>query len=125
MLLKPSRRREKLKSEPTSKMGTSKLKLVEISDTGQGILAKTLDRIFNPGFTTKGAKVGVGLRLAICYKIIVDEHKGYISVSSEVEKGTTFIIVLPSETGKPELRCIQKNKGSRILYLVSCIDGIM
>ncbi|MCH8292534.1 PAS domain S-box protein, partial [Candidatus Poribacteria bacterium] len=76
---------------------------VEISDTGRGIPAETLDRIFDPGFTTKGVKVGVGLGLAICYKIIVDEHKGHISVSSEVGKGTTFTIVLPQhrgETGK-------------------------
>jgi len=45
-------------------------------------------------------KVGVGLGLAICYKIIVDEHKGHISVSSEVGKGATFTIVLPQHRGE-------------------------
>ena len=65
-----------------------------ISDTGRGIPAKDIDRIFDLGFTTKGVKVGVGLGLSICYKIVVDEHKGHIHVSSEPDKGTTFTITL-------------------------------
>jgi signal transduction histidine kinase len=69
--------------------------IVEISDTGTGISPGDIDRIFDPGFTTKGVKVGVGLGLSICYQIIVDEHKGHIDISSEPGKGTTFIIVLP------------------------------
>jgi len=68
---------------------------IEISDTGEGIPAKHFDKIFDPGFTTKGVKVGVGLGLSICYKIVVDEHKGRIDVSSELSKGTTFTITLP------------------------------
>ncbi len=68
---------------------------IEISDNGVGISPESIDRIFDPGFTTKGVKVGVGLGLAICYKIIVDEHKGRMDVSSEADKGTTFTIALP------------------------------
>ena len=57
--------------------------VIEISNTGIGIPPEDIDRIFDPGFTTKGVKVGVGLGLAICYQIIVDEHRGHIDVSSE------------------------------------------
>ncbi len=69
---------------------------VQISDTGTGIKPEHLERIFDPGFTTKGAGVGTGLGLAICYKIIQD-HKGKLDVESEVGKGTTFTIRLPVE----------------------------
>jgi len=68
---------------------------IEISDTGKGIPAENLDRIFDPGFTTKGVKVGVGLGLPICYQIVVNEHKGSIDVASELGEGTTFTITLP------------------------------
>ena len=69
--------------------------VIEISDTGTGIPAEDIDRVFDPGFTTKRGRVGVGFGLSICYKIIVDEHKGRINVSSEPGKGTTFTIMLP------------------------------
>jgi two-component system NtrC family sensor kinase len=67
---------------------------VTISDTGVGIPKEILDRIFEPGFTTKRAGVGTGLGLSICRKIIEDHH-GRIAVESEVGKGTTFTITLP------------------------------
>ncbi len=69
--------------------------IIEISDTGTGISSQDMDRIFDPGFTTKGVRVGVGLGLSICYQIVVDEHKGHIDVSSESGRGTTFTITLP------------------------------
>ena len=68
---------------------------IEISDTGKGIPSEDINSIFDLGFTTKGVKVGVGLGLSICYKIVFDEHKGRIDVSSELSKGTTFTITLP------------------------------
>jgi PAS domain S-box-containing protein len=68
---------------------------VEISDTGAGIPQQDLEKIFDPGFTTKGVGVGTGLGLSICYQIIQD-HKGEIQVKSEVGKGTTFTIILPT-----------------------------
>ena len=73
---------------------------IEISDTGKGIPAEDTNRIFDPGFTTKGVKVGVGLGLSICHKIIVDEHKGHIGVSNELGNGTTFTIMLPLLKGE-------------------------
>jgi signal transduction histidine kinase len=67
---------------------------VAISDTGKGIPPEHLARIFDPGYTTKGAGVGTGLGLSICYQI-VEAHGGDISVASTPGVGTTFRFVLP------------------------------
>jgi PAS domain S-box-containing protein len=69
---------------------------VQIADTGRGIRPEHLHKIFDPGFTTKGAGVGTGLGLAICYNII-QKHRGSITVQSELGKGTEFTIMLPIE----------------------------
>ena len=68
--------------------------VVEVCDTGGGIRAADLDRIFDPFYTTKGATSGVGLGLAICHGIVT-ALGGEISVSSEPGRGTTFKVVLP------------------------------
>jgi len=68
---------------------------IELKDTGVGISEENISRIFDPGYTTKGANVGTGLGLSICYQII-QEHKGEIEVESKVGKGTTFKIILPT-----------------------------
>jgi len=67
---------------------------ITISDTGKGIEQDNLEKIFDPGFTTKGVGVGTGLGLSISYKII-EKHKGKISVHSQVNRGTSFIIEIP------------------------------
>lgn len=67
---------------------------IEVSDTGPGIAEQNLEKIFDPFFTTKETGHGVGLGLAISYGII-KEHKGSISVESELGKGTTFTVRLP------------------------------
>lgn len=64
-----------------------------VSDTGAGIPADVIDRIFEPYFTTKAD--GTGLGLAMVYKV-VKEHGGDIYVQSEVGKGTCFRITLPA-----------------------------
>jgi signal transduction histidine kinase len=68
---------------------------VAVTDTGSGISAEHVARIFDPGFTTKGAGVGTGLGLAICYQI-VGAHGGRIGVESVQGKGTTFVVSLPA-----------------------------
>jgi signal transduction histidine kinase len=68
--------------------------VVEISDTGCGIPPQFMNKIFDPGFTTKGVGVGTGLGLAICYRIVAN-HQGKIEVDSAVGKGSTFRIILP------------------------------
>ena len=67
---------------------------IRVSDSGKGIPSYNLDRIFDPGFTTKGVGVGTGLGLPICHQIIED-HAGKINVRSEPGKGSTFTIELP------------------------------
>lgn len=66
--------------------------VITIADTGPGIPAPILDKIFIPFFTTKAQ--GTGLGLAICHKL-VRQHGGDISVASEDGKGTEFTIRLP------------------------------
>ena len=70
-----------------------------VRDTGSGIPADKLPRIFDRFFTTKkgpdeSGKGGTGLGLATC-KSIIDAHQGRIRVESTVGKGTAFIIKLP------------------------------
>lgn len=69
---------------------------VTIADTGIGIPAEHLPRIFDPFFSTKGVGKGTGLGLAITRRIVEDHH-GIIEVASEVGRGTTFTIHLPAE----------------------------
>ncbi|MDP3028746.1 MAG: ATP-binding protein [Deltaproteobacteria bacterium] len=66
----------------------------EITDTGHGIAKENLDRIFLPFFTTKAPGKGTGLGLAICYNVI-EKLGGRLTVESEEDKGTTFIVCLP------------------------------
>jgi len=70
--------------------------IVAITDSGQGIPTEIKEQIFTPFFTTKAAGEGSGLGLDIVKKII-DKHDGKIEVDSEVDKGTTFSILLPME----------------------------
>jgi two-component system NtrC family sensor kinase len=71
--------------------------MVEIEDTGAGIPVEHVARIFEPGFTTKGARVGMGLGLLITQQI-VDQHGGRIAVRSTPGVGTTFTVHLPAST---------------------------
>jgi hypothetical protein len=65
---------------------------VMVADTGQGIPADRLPRIFDPFYTTK--EKGMGLGMAITHRI-VEDHKGTIDVKSEVGLGTTFTVHFP------------------------------
>lgn len=67
---------------------------IEVTDTGSGIEQSQLDEIFTPFYTTKALGKGTGLGLSISYSII-HQHKGQLTVSSEVGKGTTFTVILP------------------------------
>jgi signal transduction histidine kinase len=66
--------------------------IIDVIDTGSGILKENLSKLFNPLFTTKAK--GQGLGLAVC-KRLVDAHGGVINVESEVNKGSKFTVTLP------------------------------
>jgi two-component system, NtrC family, sensor kinase len=73
--------------------------LVEVHDNGCGIAAEHLDRIFEPFFTTKPVGEGTGLGLSISHDIIRGLG-GELSVSSTLDVGTTFRILLPATPGE-------------------------
>jgi len=66
---------------------------IEFSDNGKGIKGEISKKIFDPFFTTKTG--GSGLGLAVCRKIICENHLGMINIKSQVGKGTKVIIRLP------------------------------
>ena len=65
---------------------------IAVIDTGRGIAPEHLPNIFRPFYTTKGSGTGLGLSLS---RRIAEEHHGRIEVTSEVGKGTKFLVVLP------------------------------
>ncbi len=94
--------------------------VLSFSDTGSGISPDIISKIFDPFFTTKEKGKGTGLGLATVYGIVKD-HKGYISVSSQLTKGTTFEIYFPLSQRtvqpllKPEMTVIEGDESILIV----------
>jgi len=74
--------------------GDDRQVVIQVADTGHGIAAKNLERVFEPFFSTKLGRGGTGLGLAITYGL-VQELGGGIAVASEEGQGTTFTLHFP------------------------------
>ncbi|MCB1065507.1 MAG: ABC transporter substrate-binding protein [Verrucomicrobiae bacterium] len=99
---------------------------IDIRDVGEGIPIENLAHIFEPFYTTKEVGKGTGLGLATVFGI-VEQHDGWVSVDSEVGRGSTFSVWLPraqkEETEmKPERRAgsrgVREMGGSETILLV-------
>ena len=77
--------------------------LFQVSDTGEGMSRATVDKIFDPFFTTKQIGKGTGLGLSTALGI-VKSHGGFLSVDSEIGKGTTFKVFLPAAMSDEDLQ---------------------
>jgi len=72
---------------------------ITVEDTGGGIPPAIQSKVFDPFFTTKGVGRGTGQGLSLAHNSIVKKHGGKIWFESEVGKGTTFFIQLPTKDG--------------------------
>jgi len=97
----PERGKITVKTRPFRKPGGESYAQIEFTDTGCGIPGEHLEEIFNPFFTTK--TTGSGLGLSISHQIIQD-HRGYIDVESQLDKGSSFFINLPVNQDYPKRR---------------------
>jgi PAS domain S-box-containing protein len=93
-----------------------------IEDTGSGISLETQKRIFEPFFTTKSRGQGTGLGLSVVHGI-VRAHHGAIRVSSELDRGTTFDVFLPTHNetsntaGVSQRPLVARGNGEHILFV--------
>ncbi|MBU1344104.1 MAG: PAS domain S-box protein [Proteobacteria bacterium] len=102
---------------------------LEVSDTGHGIDAENMDKIFDPYFTTKRPDSGTGLGLAVVHGII-EEHGGYIKVYSKKGQGSIFHVFLPAIRGNQEINGLKNTKeplifGSETIMLVDDEEHIL
>ena len=84
--------------EPTVSISTKKVgdkAEISVSDNGNGIPQKVLDKIFQPFFTTKPTGQGTGLGLSLSYDIVTKGHGGELKVETKENEGSVFTILLP------------------------------
>jgi signal transduction histidine kinase len=97
----------------TKELNSSEVCVV-ISDTGPGIAEESLNRIFEPYFTTKNQGSGLGLMIV---ERIIRDHGGFIEVSSEENRGTTFRVYLG--VAEPRIRLLESESSTPSTHLTS------
>ena len=96
--------------------------VITVADTGTGIPAHVLNKIFEPFYTTKEIGKGTGLGLSTVMAI-VKSHGGFVTVYSEVNQGTTFKVYLPAQTSsiskaeQAEVVNLPRGKGETVLVV--------
>ena len=90
-----------IKTRSFMKPGGEPYVQIEFTDTGCGISSDHLEEIFNPFFTTKTTGSGLGLSIS---NQIVRDHRGYIDVESQLNKGSSFFVNLPVNQNHPKRR---------------------
>jgi PAS domain S-box-containing protein len=104
--------------------------IVGVSDTGTGITGAVIDKIFDPFFTTKEIGHGTGLGLSTVLGI-VKSHGGFITVQSEIGKGTTFKVFLPAmvdsdgKSGKTEISAESLRGNGEVVLVVDDEPAIL
>jgi len=88
---------------------------IEFTDTGCGIPGEHIEDIFNPFFTTKNTGSGLGLSIS---NQIVQDHKGYIDVESQLEKGSSFFVNLPVQQDHPKRRTKESETNKNISNII-------
>ncbi|MAU01049.1 MAG: hypothetical protein CL608_28220 [Anaerolineaceae bacterium] len=113
---------EKPKPMPVQDLPPGDWVQIEVADSGEGIPQEALSHIFEPFFTTKQVGEGTGLGLAQVYGI-VQQHEGYIDITTEVGQGTTFFLYFPAlNIGTSPMEIVergelQSGQGQRILLV--------
>ncbi len=105
----PDNGRITVKTRSFTKPGGEAYAQIEFTDTGCGIPGENLEDIFNPFFTTKNT--GSGLGLSISHQIVQD-HRGYIDVESQVNRGSSFFVNLPVKQDRLKRRK-EESEGQR------------
>ena len=101
--------------------------VLSVSDTGVGIPEEIQRKIFEPFYTTKERGKGTGLGLAMVYGVIT-EHKGFVTVQSKVNQGTTFTVYLPVTAKAPAAtrrQAVQSVHGNETILLVDDDESVL
>jgi len=94
---------------------------IQIIDNGCGMKKATVDRIFEPFYTTRGVNEGTGLGLSVVHGII-RSCNGIIIVESEIDKGSNFTVFLPAAKDNLDIKIIEEKTISRSLTRILFVD---